>query len=161
MINPEDKLKEMGLYLPEQLVMPEGMKISFPWVHRVENTLFISCHLAQNNDGTVAGPFGSVGAIVSSGDAKKSARQVGLTILGSIKREIWNLNKIHQWCRAFGMVNADPDFKDHPSIINGFTELILEVFGPNVGKHSRSAIGVSSLPLNVCVEIEAQVLIKS
>jgi enamine deaminase RidA (YjgF/YER057c/UK114 family) len=70
-----------------------------------------------------------------------------------------DLSKTRLWTRAFGVVNASLSFKDHPIIINGFTNLIIEIFGENVGSHARSAVGMSSLPFNVCVEIEAELII--
>ena len=100
-----------------------------------------------------------MGSDISNEEAQASAKQIGLTILSNVKRELGDLSKIRQWTRAFGMVNATPDFKDHPIIINGFTNLIIEIFGENVGSHTRSAVGMSSLPFNVCVEIEAQLII--
>ena len=139
--------------------MPVGAALPFPWVKLVDKTLYISGHGAQNTDGTLAGPFGSVGSDVSTEEAQASAKQVGLTILSNVKRELGDLSKIRQWTRAFGMVNAAPGFKDHPIIINGFTNLIIEIFGENVGSHTRSAVGMSSLQFNMCVEIEAQLII--
>ena len=158
-MTPEEKLIDLGLELPEPLVMPVGATLPFPWVKLVDKTLYISGHGAQKTDGTLAGPFGSVGSDVSTEEAQASAKQIGLTILSNVKRELGDLSKIRQWTRAFGMVNAAPGFKDHPIIINGFTNLIIEIFGKNVGSHTRSAVGMSSLPFNVCVEIEAQLII--
>ena len=156
---PEEKLTELGLTLPGPLVLPEGMTLPFPWVHVVDKTVYISGHLAQDVDGKMIGPFGSVGSEVSVEAAQNSAKHVGLTILSNLKRELGNLSRIRQWTRAFGMVNAAPGFKDHPAVINGFTNLLIDVFGSEVGRHTRSAVGMASLPFNVCVEIEAELLI--
>ena len=158
-MTPEKKLIELGLELPKPLVTPVGTPLPFPWVKLVDKTLYISGHVAQTTDGMIAGPFGSVGSDVSIEEAQASAKQIGLTILSNVKRELGDLSKIRQWTRAFGMVNATPDFKDHPIIINGFTNLIIEIFGEDEGSHARSAVGMSSLPFNVCVEIEAQLII--
>ncbi len=122
---------------------------------------FISGHGPQNSDGSPAGPFGAVGDTVSVEEAKASARKVGLAMLGSLKRELGSLDRITGWCRVLGMVNCAPRFANPPAVISGFTELILEVFGPEVGRHSRSAIGVAGLPLNFPVEIGAEVLISA
>jgi hypothetical protein len=158
-MTPEEKLIELELGLPKPLVMPVGATLPFPWVKLVDKTLHISGHLAQKTDGTIAGPFGSVGVDVSIEEAQKSAKQVGLTMLSNVKRELGDLSKIRQWTRAFGMVNTAPGFKDHPIIINGFTNLVIEIFDENIGSHARSAVGMSSLPFNVCVKIEAELII--
>jgi len=80
-------------------------------------------------------------------------------MLSNIKRELGDLSKICQWTRAFGMVNAAPGYKVQPIIINGFKNLIIEIFGEDGASHARSAVGMSSLPFNVCVEIEAELVI--
>ncbi len=159
MSTPEQRLAEMGLVLPEPLKMPAGMTLPFPWVNVRGNRAFISGHGPQNPDGSAAGPYGTVGKEVSVEDAKESARKVGLSMLGSLKRELGSLDRITGWCKAFGMVNCVPGFDNTPAVINGFTELIIDVFGPEVGRHSRSAVGVAGLPLNFPVEIEAEVII--
>lgn len=160
-MSPEDRIDELGLTLPAPLIMPAGAELPFPWVQLLDNVLYISGHVAQNIDGSIAGPFGKVGTEVSLEQAHVSARQVGLTILSNVKRELGDLGRVRQWTKAFGMVNAAPEFKDHPKVINGFTNLIIDIFGPEVGKHTRSAVGMSSLPFNVCVEIEAQLFINT
>jgi enamine deaminase RidA (YjgF/YER057c/UK114 family) len=78
-------------------------------------------------------------------------------MLASLKRELGDLDRIAAWLRVFGMVNSAPDFNAHPSVINGCSDLLLEVFGPEVGQHARSAVGLAALPFNIPVEIEAQV----
>ncbi len=107
----------------------------------------------------LAGPFGQVGAEVGVEEAKELARKVGLAILGSLERELGDLDRITAWGRVFGMVNSAPSFDQHPAVINGFSELILEVFGPEVGRHTRSAVGLAALPFRMAVEVEAEVLI--
>ena len=159
MSSPEQRLAELGLVLPEPLKMPAGMTLPFPWVNVRGNRAFISGHGPQNPDGSPAGPFGSVGKEVSVEDAKESARKVGLSMLGSLKRELGSLDRVTGWCKALGMVNCVPGFDNTPAVINGFTELIIDVFGPEVGRHSRSAVGVAGLPLNFPVEIEAELII--
>jgi len=161
MSNYEQKLASMGLVLPQPLKLPSNMVLPFPWVNVRGNRAFISGHGPQNSDGSPAGPFGAVGDTVSVEEAKASARKVGLAMLGSLKRELGSLDRITGWGRVLGMVNCVPRFANPPAVINGFTELILEVFGPEVGHHSRSAIGVAGLPLNFPVEIEAEVLISA
>lgn len=156
----EDKLASMGLVLPEPLKLPPGMTLPFPWVNVRGDRAFISGHGPQEADGSPAGPYGAVGEDVSIEEAYETARKVGLSMLGSLKRELGNLDRIAGWCRVLGLVNCAPRFSNTPSAINGFTDLILDVFGPEVGRHSRSAIGVNGLPLNFPVEIEAEVILK-
>jgi enamine deaminase RidA (YjgF/YER057c/UK114 family) len=84
---------------------------------------------------------------------------VGLSILGSLQRELGDLDRINGWCRVFGMVNCVPGFDKPSAVINGFSDLILDLFGLEVGRHARSAVGVAGLPLNFPVEVEAEVMI--
>lgn len=155
----EDKLSSLGLVLPQPLKLPPGMILPFPWVNVRGDRAYVSGHGPQETDGSPAGPFGAVGDDVSIDEAYETARKVGLSILGSLKRELGNLDRIACWCRVFGMVNCAPRFANTPSAINGFSDLILEVFGPEVGRHSRTAVGVAGLPLNFPIEIEAEVML--
>ena len=87
----------------------------------------------------------------------EAARLTGLAILGSLKRELGDLDRIAAWSRVFGMVNSAPGFNQQPAVINGFTDLIIEVFGPEIGRHARSAVGLAELPFGIPVEIEGEV----
>jgi enamine deaminase RidA (YjgF/YER057c/UK114 family) len=156
----ESKLKELGLTLPPPMKVPDGMVLPFPWINVRGDRVFVSGHGPQNPDGSLAGPFGKVGAEVMPEQANEIARKVGLSILGSLQREIGDLDRIAGWARVFGMVNSAPGFDRHPAVINGFSDLILAVFGPEIGRHARSAIGVAALPFNIAVEIEAEVLLR-
>lgn len=102
---------------------------------------------------------GKVGAELTEEDGKKAARQVGLTILATLKAQIGNLDRIERWVKVLGMVNAVPDFGRHPQVINGFSELMVELWGDN-GRAARSAVGMGSLPSNIAVEIEAIALLR-
>ena len=153
----ESKLKELGLTLPKPLVMPAGVTLPFPWIRVRGNRAFISGHGPLNPDGTLALPLGKVGREVSAADAYALARLTGLAILGSLKRAIGDLDRVRAWTRVFGMVNVAPGFVDTPSVINGFSDLILELYGPEIGAHARSAVGMAELPFNTAVEIEAEV----
>ncbi|TRZ56409.1 MAG: RidA family protein, partial [Rhodocyclaceae bacterium] len=90
-----------------------------------------------------------------------AARLTGLSILASLQRTLGDLDRIAQWTRVFGMVNSAPGFNQQPSVINGFSDLILELFGPEVGAHSRSAVGMAELPFDIPVEIEGEVEIRA
>ena len=155
----EAKLDSLGLVLPEPIKVPPGVVLPFPFVSIRGDRVLISGHGPQDTDGSLAGPFGQVGGEVSVDDAYGLARKVALSMLGSLKRELGDLDRITAWHRAFGMVNSAPGFDRHPAVINGFSELILEIFGPEVGRHTRSAVGMAGLPFNMAVEIEAEAAI--
>src|ERR1700690_1996004 len=133
----ESKLQALGLVLPPPLLLPPGVTLPFPWVRVHGNRAHVSGHAAQNPDGSLATPLGKVGLDVSLAQAQHSARLVALAILGSLKRELGDLDRISAWLRVFGMVNSAPGFKQQPSVINGFTELIVELYGPQRGQHAR------------------------
>ena len=151
------RLTELGLTLPDPIQVPEGMVLPFSWVRARGNRVYISGHVALNQDGSVAGPFGKVGAEISEEQGYEAAKLTGLGILGDLKREIGDLDRVTAWLRAFGMVNTAPGFNRFPMVINGFSDLIIAVFGPEVGDHSRSAVGMAGLPFDTPVEIEAEV----
>ncbi|MFL5653811.1 MAG: RidA family protein [Ktedonobacteraceae bacterium] len=153
----ETRLEELGLTLPEPLVLPPGARLPFPWVRVWGKRAFISGHGAQRSDGSLAGPFGKVGAEVSAEQAYEAARMAALSILSSLKRQLDDLDRVTAWLRVFGMVNSAPNFTGQPAVINGFSDLILAVYGEEVGTPARSAVGMASLPFNIPVEIEAEV----
>ena len=103
------------------------------------------------------GRVSKVGGEVTVEQGYEAARQTGLAILSSLNRELGTLNNISSWLRVFGMVNVAPGFVQTPSIINGFSDLILDVFGKEIGDHSRSAVGMAELPFGAPVEIEAEI----
>ena len=153
----EAKLEELGLVLPEPLKAPPGLHLPFSWVRVRGNRAYVSGHGAQNPDGSLAGPFGKVGAEVSLEQGYEAARLTALSVLGNLKRALGDLNRLNAWLRVFGMVNSAPGFNQQPNIINGFSDLIIEVYGREVGDHARSAVGMAELPLGLPVEIEAEV----
>ena len=153
----EARLQAMGLTLPAPMKLPPGMRLPFAWVRVRGNRAFVSGHGPIHADGTLAGPFGKVGGEVTLLQAQQSAQLVGLAMLASLKRELGDLDRVLAWLRVFGMVNAAPGFTEHPLVINGFSDLILDLYGPIRGQHARSAVGMASLPLGIPVEIEAEV----
>jgi enamine deaminase RidA (YjgF/YER057c/UK114 family) len=153
----ERRLGELGLVLPQPLQMPPGVTLPFPFVRVVGSRALISGHGPTNADGSLAQPLGKVGAEVTVEQAYASAKLTGLAILGSLQRELGDLERIAGWSRIFGMVNSAPGFNRQPAVINGFTDLILSVFGPERGAHARSAVGLAELPFNIPVEIEGEV----
>jgi hypothetical protein len=102
-------------------------------------------------------PFGKLGRELTVEQGYVAARMTALSILGSLKRTLGDLDRIAAWSRVFGMVNSAPGFNEQPSVINGFSDLILQVFGSVVGAHCRSAVGLAELPFNIPVEIEGEV----
>lgn len=156
----EAKLKDLGLVLPQPFRSPSGRPYPFAWVRVRGNRAYISGHLPLSADGSLAEPLGKVGAELTAEQGAAAARQVGLAMLGNLQRELGSLDRISAWLRVLGMVNAAPGFTQVPVVVNGFSELILEVFGPEIGLHSRSAVGMAELPFNVPVEIEAEVEIE-
>ena len=105
-------------------------------------------------------PLGKVGTDLTPEQGYAAARLTALAILSSLKEKLGDLDRIEGWLRVFGMVNAGPGFNRFPAVINGFSDLILEVFGPDIGAHARSAVGMAGLPFDIPVEIEAEVAIR-
>ena len=156
-VGVEARLQELGLALPEPMKLPPGVKLPFPWVRVRGNRAYVSGHGPQNTDGSLATPLGKVDADVSLEEGYQAARLTALSILGSLKRELGDLDRVVTWLRVFGMVNSAPGFNRQPQVINGFSDLILEVYGPERGLHARSAVGMAELPFGIPVEIEAEV----
>jgi RimJ/RimL family protein N-acetyltransferase len=157
----EAKLKELGLVLPDPTRTPPGLVLPFSWVRVWKDRAYVSGHVALEPDGSIAEPLGKVGLEVSEEEAYEAARLAALAILASLKRELGDLDRVVAWLRVFGMVNSAPDFVRQPNVINGFSDLILEIYGPAAGDHARSAVSMAALPLGAPVEIEAEVLIRS
>jgi len=153
----EEKLNGLGLVLPEALKPPSGVVLPFSWVRIHGNRAVASGHLPLTPDGAIAEPLGKVGKGLSVEQAYQSAQLTALSILSSLKRELGDLDRIAAWLRVFGMVNSAPGFVEQPKVINGFSELILQLYGPEKGTHARSAVGMAELPFGVPVEIEVEV----
>ena len=157
----EERLMAMGLSLPAQLRLPAGLVFPFQFVRISGRRGLISGHGPQNPDGSIAQPVGKVGRELTLEQGYAAARLTALSILGSLKRTLGDLDRVAAWTRVFGMVNSAPGFNRQPSVINGFSDLILELYGPEVGAHSRSAVGLAELPFNIPVEIEAEIELTS
>jgi enamine deaminase RidA (YjgF/YER057c/UK114 family) len=153
----EAKLQALGLVLPEAPKIPSGIKIAFAWTRVRGNRVYVAGHGALNSDGSPAGPFGKVPSEVSLEHAQEAARQTALAILSSLKRQLGDLDRVSAWLMVYGMVNAEPGYSQTTNAINGFSDLILELYGPEVGQHARIAVGMAALPLNNAVTIAAEV----
>ena len=145
-MSADDKLRELGLTLPD-VPTPVATYVSFK---RVGDFIYLSGQGPKRADGTY--PTGKVGADVSIEDAYEHAKQTGLGLLAAMKKAAGSLDKI-EVVKLLGMVNAAPDFAQHPKVINGCSDLFVAVLGEN-GRHARSAVGMGSLPNNMTVEIE-------
>ena len=156
----EQRLAALGLVLPAPIKLPSGVVLPFQFVRIVGTRALISGHGPQHADGSIAGPLGKLGQDLTVEQGYAAARLAGLSILASLQRTLGDLDRIAHWTRVFGMVNSGPGFSRHPSVINGFSDLILELFGPAAGAHSRSAVGMAELPFDIPVEIEGEVEIR-
>jgi enamine deaminase RidA (YjgF/YER057c/UK114 family) len=152
----EQRLDRLGLVLPQPVRAPAGARLPFVPVRVRGRRAIVSGHGPFNPDGSLAGPFGKLGAEITIEQGYQAARLTALSILGSLQRALGDLDRI-AWLKVFGMVNCTPDFDQQPAVINGFSDLILDLYGPERGAHARSAVGMAGLPFNLPVEIEAEV----
>lgn len=155
----ESKLSALGLVLPPAMTPPAGVALPFQFVHVVGKRAFISGHGPQSAEGPFEKPLGKVGRELTEQQGYAAARLTALSILGSLKRAIGELDRITAWGRVFGMVNSAAGFTRQPNVINGFSDLIIELFGAEVGAHARSAVGLYELPFDIPVEIEGEVFL--
>ena len=153
----EQRLQALGLVLPPPTQPPPGVLLPFQFVRVVGHRALNSGHGPQNADGSFAQPLGKLGRDVTLEQGYVAARLTALSILGSLQRALGDLDRIAAWTRVFGMVNSAPGFNRQPSVINGFSDLVLELFGAEIGAHSRSAVGLAELPFDIPVEIEGEV----
>ena len=157
----ERRIKELGLVLPEAPKRPPGVIVPFDWVRVCGQRAFVSGHGPLAEDGTPAGPFGKVPSEVSLDEAQRSARLTGLAVIAALKSAIGDLDRISGWAMVNGFVNAEPGYAQTTLVLNPFSDLILEVFGAEVGAHARTAIGVAAVPLNLPLVVSAEVQLSS
>ena len=144
---PEERLVELGIKLPE-VRQPSANFVKW---RRVDNLIFLA--------GTGSSLKGKLGKDLSVEEGYEAARLTGIDILASLKVACGSLDQIKQFVKVRGMVNSSPDFYEQPAVINGFSDLMVEVFGEK-GKHARAAVGHASLPSNIAIEIEVIVEMK-
>ena len=159
MAKVEQRLTALGLMLPPPFEPPAGAVLPFQFVRVIGNRALISGHGPQNAAGSLAAPLGKVGRDLTVDQGYVAARLTAVSILASLKRALGDLDRVAAWARVFGMVNSTPWFNEQPSVINGFSDLILELYGPDIGAHARSAVGMAELPFDIPVEIEGEVVI--
>jgi enamine deaminase RidA (YjgF/YER057c/UK114 family) len=145
----EEKLAQLGLSLP---MLPPSKGI-YKRCLEVGTLLYVSGHISVNTDGSYF--TGKLGKDIGEEEGKIAARQCGLAMLTSIKDHLGDLDKVNRVIKIFGMVNATPEYEKHAVVINGCSELFVQLWGDDNGKGVRCAVGMSSLPFNVAVEIEA------
>ncbi len=153
----EDRLGEIGLELPQPFCAPEGIEFKFELVRVAGDVAYVSGH--GPIDGFRPLVQGKVGAEVSPERAYQAARETCLSVLASLKAELGELDRVSGWLKLLGLVNCAPGFSGTPGVINGFSDLVLELWGEERGRHARSAIGASELPFDIPVEVEAVVSI--
>jgi enamine deaminase RidA (YjgF/YER057c/UK114 family) len=152
-MSAEARLKQLGIILPN---VPSPIANYLPY--RVAgNLLFLAGQGPRDENGNLL--TGKVGADVTVEEAYNRARRIGLGLLAATRLALGSLDRVDTVLKLLGMVNAVPDFRDHPKVINGCSDLLVEVFG-EAGLHARSAVGMGSLPGNITVEIEAIVALK-
>jgi enamine deaminase RidA (YjgF/YER057c/UK114 family) len=152
-VDPEKKVKELGIHLTE----PAAPTANFLKAVRIANLVYLSGHGPDKPEGGQV--TGKLGSDLTIEQGQEAARLVGISLLSSLKKEIGTLGKVKRIVKVLGMVNAVPTFTNHSQVINGFSDLMVQVFGID-GKHARSAVGVGSLPGNIPVEIEMIVELK-
>lgn len=148
----EDRLTELELGLPAPFAPQPGVEFKFDLVRVSGGVGYVSGHLPT--DGADILMRGKVGDELTVEQGYEAARLTGLAILASLKRELGELDRVTGWVKALGLVNCSPGFSKTPAVINGFSELILQLWG-DAGHHARSAIGAAELPFDVPVEVEA------
>jgi enamine deaminase RidA (YjgF/YER057c/UK114 family) len=147
--SPEERVRELKLELP----VPGASIATFVPAVLSGNLLFVSGHISRKPDGSPL--TGKLGANMDIAQGAAAARTCALGVLGSARATLGSLDKIQRLVKVLGMVNSTPEFTDQPKVINGFSDLLVEIFGAERGKGARSAVGMSSLPSGVAVEVEA------
>jgi len=148
-MSPENRLIELKLELPPA---PKPAGVYKPVVV-VGNLAYVSGHGPLKSDKSLM--TGRVGQDADLEAGRAAARQTGLAILATLRANLGSLDRVKRLIKSLGMVNCVADFKDHPQVINGYSELMSEIFGSDAGVGARSAVGMGSLPGNITVEIEA------
>jgi enamine deaminase RidA (YjgF/YER057c/UK114 family) len=156
-VTVHERLRDMGLALPPEMKLPPGVDVPFSWVRVRGDRAYVSGHGALADDGSPAGPFGKVPSEVSVEQAQASARRATLALLASLDAALGDLDDVAAWLVVNGFVNADPGFPHTTTVMNPCSDLLLDLYGLDRGRHARTAIGVASVPLNLPVVISAEV----
>jgi enamine deaminase RidA (YjgF/YER057c/UK114 family) len=148
----EDALAERGLELPRVFAPPPGVEFKFDLVRVVDGAAFVSGHGPL--DGSQVLMSGKVGSDLTIEQGYEAARLTALSVLASLKQELGDLDRVKHWVKLLGLVNCAPGFSAMPRVVNGFSDLVLDLWG-DAGRHARSAIGAAELPFDIPVEVEA------
>jgi enamine deaminase RidA (YjgF/YER057c/UK114 family) len=152
----EDRVAELGLTLPAPVAAPAGVRLPFELVRVHGDLAYVSGHGPLDGDRVLV--TGRVGAELSVDDGYEAARATGLSMLASLRQELGDLDRVVAWVKVLGFVKCAEGFNVTPAAINGFSDLILELWG-DAGRHARSAIGAGELPFGMPVEVEAVVAV--
>jgi enamine deaminase RidA (YjgF/YER057c/UK114 family) len=155
----DERLRHLGITLPGVPRLPSSMVTTFSWVRIVGNRVLVSGHGSQNLDGSPAEPFGRVPDHVSLEQAQESARMAALSVMASVRAAVGDLDRIAAWVTVSGFVQTEPGYARTTAVMNGFSEVVVDVFGPVIGDHARTAIGVAALPFNLPVIVAAELLL--
>ena len=147
-LSPEQRLDELGIQLPD----PPAPVANYVRAVQTGNLVFLAGHGPYLPDGKYI--MGKLGRDLTLEEGYAAARQTGIALLATLKQEIGDLSRVTRIVKVNGMVNATPDYTEHPNVINGCSDLLVEVFGPEIGKHARAAVGMNSLPIGIAVEID-------
>lgn len=150
---PEEKIKSLNIVLPS----PSTPVANYVKFVKTGNLLFLSGHGPSKADGSYIS--GKLGRDLTIEEGYAAARQTGISLLSTLKSAVGDLSKVKRIVKVLGMVNGTDSFSDQPKVINGFSDLMVAIFGDK-GKHARSAVGMASLPMNMAVEIEMVVEIE-
>lgn len=151
MPTPEERIRALGLKLPEPMVLADNIAKSRTPYLRVNDILYVGGHASRNEQVFIVGKLGDT---MTTEQGVEAARSAALAVLTSVKAALGDLEKVVRVVRVYGMINATPEYTEHPLVINGASDLLVEVFGER-GVHTRAAVGMASLPHGVAVEIES------
>jgi len=136
--------------------LPQDVALKFAWIRLYGDRAIISGHCGLSDDGRIAQPLGKLGADLSIEQGYAAERMTALSVLASLEKAFGDLDQVQCWLRAFGMINAKPTYDRHPAVLEGFSDLIIDLYGRERAEHARSAVGMTSLPFNIAVEVEAE-----
>ncbi|HLM31334.1 MAG TPA: RidA family protein [Solirubrobacterales bacterium] len=148
-----ERLSELELELPKPMSAPQGIELPFDLVRVSGGQAYVSGHVPMDGDEVLV--RGRVGGELDVEAGYEAARPTALSIFASLERELGDLDRVTRWVKALGLVQCAEGFDRPPAVINGFTDLVIELWGPEAGGHARSAIGAAQLPFDVPVEVEA------
>ena len=153
----EGKLADLGLVLPAPLLVPGDFAVKWRQVRAIGTRAIIAGHAPRAEDGTYPGPFGKVGSDLSIEQGYEAARLAGLAVLADLKRELGDLDRVVGWMRVLGIVNSAPGFTGQAQVIDGFTDLMVSLYGEESAVCPRAVAGAAELAANVPLVIEGEV----